>query len=105
MCIVTFGGELKVHSQHNPYRPNDATFPSFIKELKGIHYDFKKFHIIGHRCDTSLKGLSRYVGHLKGFHPDDNSIFCPFCEKFSFQAKKELRRHVVMEHKVSTTVT
>ena len=47
-----------------------------------------------------MKGLSKYVSHLEDFHPDDDAIFCPFCEKLGFSAKKELRRHVILEHKV-----
>ncbi len=49
-----------------------------------------------------MKGLSKYVTHLEDFHPDDDAIFCPFCEKLGFPARKELRRHVILEHKVMT---
>jgi hypothetical protein len=52
------------------------------------------------RCDRDMKGLSKYVTHLEDFHPDDNAIFCPFCEKLGFPARKELRRHVILDHKV-----
>ena len=51
-------------------------------------------------CDRNLRGLSRFVSHREDFHPEANAIFCPFCERRNFQAKKELRRHVVIEHKV-----
>ena len=50
----------------------------------------------------NFQGISKYVTHLEDFHPDDDSLFCPFCERVSFAAKKELRRHVLLEHKVNT---
>jgi len=53
------------------------------------------------RCDVALKGITRYMHHLEDFHPEDNGFFCPFCEQGGFDDKKELRRHVMKEHKVS----
>ena len=54
------------------------------------------------RCDVELKGISGYMQHLEDFHPEDNGFFCPFCEQGGFDDKKELRRHVMKEHKVWT---
>ena len=99
LCFIRFQAVSKVKSE-----PSEGFSSAEKIAALSSHNWTEKIGWPCHRCDRDIKGLGKYVNHLEDFHPDDDAIFCPFCERISFEAKKDLRRHVVLEHKVSVNL-
>ena len=75
--------------------------------LESLNYHIEKVHL-GYKCyicDKELNSPTSLIRHINIIHSDHKSHRCKYCGKEFNKTYYDLRRHIITEHKISSTST